>query len=67
MGLAAKSKYPDLDFSTSVMVGNTTSDMRFGRNLGMRTVFITSTSPAPEESGLADDTYESLWQFSLSC
>ena len=45
MGLKAKSDFPDIDFTQSVMVGNNLSDMLFGRNLGMYTVFITSTNP----------------------
>lgn len=40
MGLRAKSDFPEIDFSKSVMVGDTQSDMEFGRKLGMTTVFI---------------------------
>ncbi|MEO8861954.1 MAG: HAD-IIIA family hydrolase [Ginsengibacter sp.] len=34
MGLQAKLDFPDIDFSKSIMIGNTISDMKFGRNLG---------------------------------
>ena len=34
MGLQAKLDFPNIDFSKSIMIGNTISDMKFGRNLG---------------------------------
>ena len=40
MGLQAKEEFPEIDFKKSIMVGNNSSDMKFGRNLGMKTVFI---------------------------
>lgn len=45
MALQAKNDFPDIDFSKSVMVGNNLSDMEFGRNAGMYTVFLRTTSP----------------------
>jgi histidinol-phosphate phosphatase family protein len=48
MGLLAKDDFPATDFTRSVMVGNTMSDMQFGRNLDMYTIFIPSTKPMPE-------------------
>jgi HAD superfamily hydrolase (TIGR01662 family) len=45
MGLQAKAKYPEINFSQSIMVGNTLSDMEFGRNLGAYNVFIRTTHP----------------------
>lgn len=45
MALQAKVDFPDIDFTRSIMVGNTLSDMRFGKNLGMFTIFIPSTQP----------------------
>ena len=33
MGLQAGKDFPDIDFSKSIMIGNTLSDMKFGRNL----------------------------------
>jgi histidinol-phosphate phosphatase family protein len=45
MGMKAKADYPEIDFKRSIMVGNNLSDMLFGKNLGMYTVFITSTNP----------------------
>ncbi|HXB08369.1 MAG TPA: HAD-IIIA family hydrolase [Puia sp.] len=45
MAHAAQRDLPGIDFSRSVMVGNNLSDMEFGRNAGMYTVFLTTTSP----------------------
>lgn len=45
MALAARKAFPDIRFSQSVMVGNNISDMQFGRNAGMFTVFVKTTSP----------------------
>lgn len=40
MGKMAKSLYPDIDFSMSIMVGDTNTDLIFGKKLGMKTVLI---------------------------
>ncbi len=40
MGLQAQQDFPAIDFSRSIMVGNNLSDMHFGKNLGMKNVFI---------------------------
>jgi D-glycero-alpha-D-manno-heptose 1-phosphate guanylyltransferase len=45
MVFRAKSDHPDIDISRSLMIGNKLSDMRFGRNAGVYTVFIASTNP----------------------
>lgn len=45
MAMQAKADYPEIDFSKSLMVGNTMGDMKFGKQLGMKTVFIPSTKP----------------------
>ncbi len=45
MAYQAQTDFPNIDFNRSVMVGNTLSDMRFGKNLGMYTVFVPSTHP----------------------
>ena len=48
MALHAKEDFPNIDFSKSVMAGNKITDMEFGRNAGMATVFIASTNPETE-------------------
>jgi histidinol-phosphate phosphatase family protein len=38
MGLRARNEYPDVDFSRSILIGDSDSDIIFGKNLGMVTV-----------------------------
>ncbi len=45
MALQATADNPAIDFSRSIMVGNKPSDMLFGRNAGMYTVFVATTHP----------------------
>lgn len=40
MALQAKNDFPEIDFNKSIIVGDSMSDMEFGRNAGMKTVFI---------------------------
>jgi D-glycero-D-manno-heptose 1,7-bisphosphate phosphatase len=64
MAHQAKDRFPDIRFDQSVIIGNNLSDMRFGRNAGMKTAFLRSTHPGqvvPE--GLADEEASSLKQF----
>jgi histidinol phosphatase-like enzyme len=64
MGMQAKQDFPDIDFNKSVMVGNTLSDMQFGKNLGMQTIFIPSTRPETDfPHPLIDQRYQNLLQF----
>ncbi|HPI53323.1 MAG TPA: HAD-IIIA family hydrolase [Chitinophagaceae bacterium] len=43
MGLQAQKDFPEINFSKSIMVGNNISDMEFGHQLGMKTVFVETT------------------------
>jgi histidinol-phosphate phosphatase family protein len=45
MAYQAKEDYPGIDFSRSLMVGNKLTDMQFGRNVGMHTIFLATTNP----------------------
>lgn len=59
MAEMAKQDFPEIDFTKSIMVGDTDSDMRFGKNLGMKTVLIrseekTSVEPDLELNRLGD-------------
>jgi len=47
MALQAKDEFPEIDLQKSLMVGNTMSDMQFGKSTGMLTVFIPSAKPSP--------------------
>jgi len=42
MAELAKMEFPEIEFSRCVMVGDTDSDIRFGKNLGMKTVRVRS-------------------------
>jgi histidinol-phosphate phosphatase family protein len=42
MAELAQGDFPEIDFTKSIMVGDTDGDIRFGKNLGMRTVLIRS-------------------------
>jgi D-glycero-alpha-D-manno-heptose 1-phosphate guanylyltransferase len=46
MAVRAKNDFPGIILSRSIMVGNNLSDMQFGRNAGMYTVFVKTTNPA---------------------
>jgi len=64
MALQAKKDFSLIDFSKSIMVGNKLSDMQFGRNAGMQTVFIASTNPEiPFPHELIDARFNSLFDF----
>lgn len=64
MAIQAKKDFCDIDFKRSVMVGNTPSDMQFGRSCGMRTIFVLSAKPVPELPHPAiDEIYPSLAAF----
>ncbi len=66
MGLQAVKDFTDIDLSKAIMVGNTLSDMEFGRNLGIKTVFLTTTRPDVETSDeRIDAVYPSLIAFAL--
>ncbi len=45
MALKAKEDFPAINFSKSIMIGNKHSDMFFGRNAGMYTIFLATTNP----------------------
>jgi D-glycero-alpha-D-manno-heptose 1-phosphate guanylyltransferase len=45
MAMQAIADFPDIDLSRSIIVGNNLSDMLFGRNAGIYTVFVKTTRP----------------------
>jgi len=45
MAFEAVRDFPEIDLKKSVMVGNNISDMLFGKNAGMKTVFLKTTDP----------------------
>jgi D-glycero-D-manno-heptose 1,7-bisphosphate phosphatase len=68
MAFQAKKDYPGIDFSKSIIVGNRLSDMAFGRNAGMHTVFVATTHPDtafPHEQ--IDLRFNNLLEFAQAC
>jgi D-glycero-D-manno-heptose 1,7-bisphosphate phosphatase len=66
MGLQAIKDFADIDVSKAIMVGNTLSDMGFGRNLGVKNIFLTTTRPEVDTSHQSiDAVYPSLIAFAL--
>jgi D-glycero-D-manno-heptose 1,7-bisphosphate phosphatase len=64
MAFQAKLDFPEIDFTRSVMVGNTLGDMQFGRNIGAITIFLPTTRPASEHTDeRIDAVYPSLLHF----
>tara|TARA_B110000037_G_scaffold220367_1_gene288030 strand:+ start:12891 stop:14168 length:1278 start_codon:yes stop_codon:yes gene_type:complete len=61
MGLQAKIDYPEIDFSKSIMVGDSETDIEFGMKLGMKTVMLKNTSNI---STKADYIFENLYEVS---
>jgi D-glycero-D-manno-heptose 1,7-bisphosphate phosphatase len=49
MGLQAKTDFPDIDFSRSLMIGDSSSDMLFAERLGMQRIFITQGKSVPRD------------------
>ncbi len=45
MAYLAKKDFPQIDFNKSIIIGNKLSDMKFGRNAGMYSIFVATTNP----------------------
>lgn len=68
MAFQAKQDYPEIDLSKSIMVGNRMSDMHFGRNAGMHTVFVATTHPeVPFPNPQIDLRFANLFAFATAC
>lgn len=69
MAHQAREDFPEIDYKKSVIVGNSLSDMEFGKRLAMHTVFLTTKhEPFPLPHDLIDEQYPSLeaWAKSLT-
>lgn len=64
MALQAKQDFPEIDFSKSIMAGDSKSDIEFGNALGMTTVLIKKKTPS--YASLANFEYPSLIDFAFS-
>ena len=61
MAEMAKFEFPEIEFERSIMIGDTDTDIAFGKNLGMKTVRIKTSEPIEID---ADVTCTSLLEFS---
>lgn len=59
MAFFAKNDFPQIDFDKSIMIGDMSSDIEFGKNSGMRTIFIGDN----ELNITPDDRFDSLYEF----
>jgi D-glycero-D-manno-heptose 1,7-bisphosphate phosphatase len=57
MAFQAVSDFPETNLEKSLMVGNNVSDMLFGKNAGMKTIYLKTTSPDLELPHDAIDLY----------
>jgi histidinol-phosphate phosphatase family protein len=64
MALQAQKDYPGIDFSKSIIAGDSISDMQFGRAAGMVTVLI--ADPNNQQTDLVDLSYHSLLEFAIA-
>jgi len=64
MALAAKKDFPDINFKNSFMVGDSLSDMIFGKRMKMKTVFIGNDINMPRRHPrLIDLIFVNLFNF----
>lgn len=54
MALEAKKDFPEIDFSKAIMVGDTPSDMEFGKAAGMKTIYVGDEPLTVEVDGKFD-------------
>lgn len=62
MAELAKMQFPEIEFKHAVMVGDTDSDIQFGKNLGMKTVRIQTEEPIGLEADLTVNSLEELYK-----
>lgn len=63
MALQAKVDFPEIDFARSLVIGDSVSDMQFGRNAGMFTVWVAEEGESLPAGDLVDLRVESLPAF----
>ena len=67
LGYEAKNDFPEIDFQNSYMIGNSGSDMEFGKTLGMYNVFIDDKKKfnSADEVPNAHTEADSLLEFAM--
>ncbi len=63
MGLQAVKDIPTINLAKALMIGNTLSDMNFGKNLGISTIFLPTTRP---EVDLNDEHIDAVFPSLIS-
>jgi histidinol-phosphate phosphatase family protein len=63
MALQAQKDFPEIDFAKSIIVGDSMSDMAFGKNAGMKTVYISEQEKKHEN---IDFQFSALQYFCLA-
>lgn len=63
----ARQEFPDIDATESVMIGDSLSDIEFGRRLGMKTIFIDGKADRQKHGAdwawsIADQRFPSLYK-----
>jgi len=66
MAMQAKKEFPSTDFARSIMVGDSVSDIQFGQNVGMKTVFIGTYQTLSSKQINTDRIYPTLFDFAQS-
>lgn len=65
MAMEAQADFPEIIFSKSIMIGNRSSDMMFGRNAGMFNVFVTNhENDYYIDENLYDVKVDTMFEFS---
>jgi histidinol-phosphate phosphatase family protein len=65
MANRAKEQFPEINFTKSIMAGDTLTDLQFGKNAGMHTIFI-NTNNKSIDNLLFDAEYPNLISFAKS-
>ncbi|MDL2224578.1 HAD-IIIA family hydrolase [Bacteroidales bacterium OttesenSCG-928-M06] len=64
MGLQAQQDFPEILFSSSIMIGNSLSDMQFGKKLGMKTILVGNKYKITEkDNDLIDYSFPDLLSY----
>jgi len=61
MALKAKMYFPEIDFRKSIMIGDSMTDIEFGKRLNMYTIYISKTQLQSELFKIADYKCDSLF------
>ena len=67
MALQAQKDFPNIVFKESILIGNSLSDMQFGKNLQMKTILVGEKYTDKEKDlSLIDFYYKDLLSFARS-